>query len=35
LYSNFGPIRIDIATPLVKDKGDPAITLYVGIGQAF
>lgn len=35
LYTNFGPIRIDIATPLVRDKGDPIIALYVGIGQAF
>ena len=35
LYTNFGPIRIDIATPLVRDKQDPIIALYVGIGQAF
>jgi translocation and assembly module TamA len=37
LYTNFGPIRIDIATPLNRDKtnGEPQIALYVGIGQAF
>ena len=35
LYTNFGPIRIDVATPLVRDKKSPVIALYVGIGQAF
>ncbi|MFT4077049.1 MAG: BamA/TamA family outer membrane protein [Asticcacaulis sp.] len=37
LYTNFGPIRIDVATPINRDKtnSEPQITLYVGIGQAF
>ena len=37
LYTNFGPIRIDVATPLNRDKtnSEPQIALYVGIGQAF
>ena len=37
LYTNFGPIRIDVATPVNRDKtnGEPQIALYVGIGQAF
>ena len=37
LYTNFGPIRIDIATPINRDKtnSEPQIALYVGIGQAF
>ncbi len=35
LYTNFGPIRIDVATPLSRRKNEPAIALYVGIGQAF
>ncbi|MGA9659090.1 MAG: BamA/TamA family outer membrane protein [Asticcacaulis sp.] len=35
LYTNFGPIRIDIATPLSRKKDEPIVALYVGIGQAF
>lgn len=35
LYTNFGPIRLDIATPLIRQANDPLIALYVGIGQAF
>ena len=35
LYSNFGPIRIDIASPLNRRPTEPQFTLYVGIGQAF
>ncbi len=34
-YTNFGPLRIDIATPLNKRKGDSLIALYISIGQAF
>ncbi len=34
-YSGFGPIRIDIATPVNPDKGDPKVAFYVSIGQAF
>jgi len=35
LYTNFGPIRLDVATPLIRQANDPLIALYVGIGQAF
>ncbi len=35
LYTNFGPIRVDVATPLIRQANDPLIALYVGIGQAF
>ena len=28
-------IRFDIATPLNPDKGDPAIQIYLSIGQSF
>ena len=35
LYTNFGPIRIDVATPLNPRKGDGRIALYISIGQAF
>ncbi len=34
-YTNFGPMRIDIATPLNPREGDGRIALYVSIGQAF
>lgn len=34
-YSNFGPIRIDIGTPLNRQPGDPRIAVYVSLGQAF
>jgi translocation and assembly module TamA len=35
LYTNFGPLRIDVATPLNPRKGDGRIALYISIGQAF
>jgi len=35
LYTNFGPVRIDIGTPINRHKGDPIVALYVGIGQSF
>ncbi len=35
IYTNFGPLRIDVATPITDNKRDVAIALYVGIGQAF
>jgi translocation and assembly module TamA len=35
LYTNFGPIRVDIATPLDRRKGEARFTAYVSIGQAF
>ena len=34
-YTNFGPLRLDVATPLNKRKGDGLIALYISIGQAF
>ncbi|MGZ3304427.1 MAG: autotransporter assembly complex protein TamA [Asticcacaulis sp.] len=35
MYTNFGPLRIDVATPLGQNTRNVAIALYVGIGQAF
>nr|WP_286207714.1 BamA/TamA family outer membrane protein [Hephaestia sp. MAHUQ-44] len=34
-YTNFGPLRIDVATPLNPRPGDGRIALYISIGQAF
>ncbi|MBO9671111.1 MAG: BamA/TamA family outer membrane protein [Sphingobium sp.] len=34
-YSNFGPIRIDIGTPINPQPGDSRIGVYVSLGQAF
>ena len=34
-YSSFGPIRIDVGTPLNPRTGDPRIAVYVSLGQAF
>jgi translocation and assembly module TamA len=34
-YSNFGPIRIDVGTPINPQKGDPKVAVYVSLGQAF
>jgi len=34
-YSNFGPIRLDVGTPLNPQPGDPMIAIYVSLGQAF
>lgn len=31
----FGPIRVDIATPVTDDRGESDIHLYVSIGQSF
>ncbi|WP_254602859.1 autotransporter assembly complex family protein [Sphingomonas bacterium] len=35
VYTNFGPLRFDVATPLNKRPGDGRIALYISIGQAF
>ena len=35
LYTNFGPLRIDVATPLGRRPGESRFNLYVSIGQAF
>lgn len=34
-YTNFGPLRVDIATPLNRRAGDPKVAVYFSIGQAF
>ncbi|BAK65874.1 hypothetical protein SLG_11990 [Sphingobium sp. SYK-6] len=34
-YSNFGPIRIDVGTPVNPQPGDSRIGVYVSLGQAF
>ncbi len=34
-YTAFGPIRLDIATPLARRRGDAAIQFYISLGQAF
>lgn len=34
-YSNFGPIRVDVGTPLNPQPGDPKVAVYVSLGQAF
>ena len=34
-YTNFGPLRLDLATPLNKRPGDSRVALYISIGQAF
>lgn len=35
LYTNFGPIRLDVATPINRREGESRISVYVSIGQAF
>ena len=34
-YSNFGPIRVDVGTPLNRRTGDSRIAVAVSLGQAF
>lgn len=34
-YSSFGPIRIDVGTPINRQPGDSRIAVYVSLGQAF
>jgi translocation and assembly module TamA len=34
-YTAFGPLRLDLATPLHKRSGDSPIQVYVSLGQAF
>ena len=33
--TSFGPIRIDVATPLNPSQFDSSVVVYVGLGQAF
>jgi translocation and assembly module TamA len=35
VYTNFGPIRLDVATPLGRRPGESRFSIYVSIGQAF
>lgn len=34
-YTNFGPVRLDIATPINRRQGESKVSVYVSIGQAF
>ncbi len=34
-YSDFGPIRVDVGTPINPQEGDSRIAVYVSLGQAF
>lgn len=34
-YTNFGPMRVDVATPINRRPGESRIAVYVSIGQAF
>ena len=34
-YTNFGPVRLDIATPINRREGESKVSVYVSIGQAF
>ncbi len=34
-HSSFGPIRVDVGTPIRRRTGDPLVTVSVSLGQAF
>lgn len=34
-YTNFGPMRLDVATPINRREGESLIAVYISIGQAF
>ncbi|MFM6854056.1 MAG: BamA/TamA family outer membrane protein, partial [Sphingopyxis sp.] len=34
-HSNFGPIRVDVGTPINRRAGDSLVGVYVSLGQAF
>jgi translocation and assembly module TamA len=34
-YTSFGPVRLDVATPMKRRSADSLIQLYVSLGQAF
>jgi translocation and assembly module TamA len=34
-YTSFGPIRVDVGTPLGRQANDPKVGIYVSLGQAF
>lgn len=35
VYTNFGPVRVDLATPIARRAGESWLSVYVSIGQAF
>jgi len=34
-HTGIGPIRLDVATPLGRGRGDRPVAVYIGLGQAF
>jgi len=34
-YTSFGPVRVDIGTPINRQPGDSRVAVYVSLGQAF
>ncbi len=34
-YTNFGPMRLDVATPIARRPGESRVAIYISIGQAF
>ena len=34
-YTSFGPLRLDVGTPLNPHKSDSPVQIYVSLGQAF
>lgn len=34
-YTSFGPLRLDVATPLGRRQGESRLNIYISIGQAF
>ncbi len=34
-YTAIGPLRVDVAVPLMKRRKDDSLELYIGLGQAF
>ena len=34
-YTNFGPLRVDVATPINRQRGESRVSVYISIGQAF
>ncbi len=34
-YTNFGPLRFDVATPIARKPGESPVSVYISIGQAF
>jgi translocation and assembly module TamA len=34
-YTSFGPVRVDVGTPINRQAGDSRVAVYVSLGQAF